>query len=129
MSGTIYLVQHGDFSKTEKYFQKLLSIFQKSKFDKYGQQGVEALRKYTPKRSGITANSWTYSVDISEDRVVIAWDNTNVNKNVKIALLIQYGHGTGTGGYVQGQDYINPAMKPIFENILEGVRREVVNSG
>ena len=115
----------GSFDNTDKYLQKALHVFHQSKWDHYGQMGVEALAANTPKRTGKTANSWTYEVDIAGQGVTITWLNTNENKGVNIAIILQYGHGTGTGGYVQGQDYINPAMKPVFDEIAEAVSMEV----
>ena len=115
----------GNFSKTENYLQKALHAMKQSKWDRYGQMGVEALAAGTPKRTGKTADSWTYDVSFEGGGVTLSWSNTNENKGVNIAIILQYGHGTGTGGYVQGQDYINPAMKPVFDQIAEAVSMEV----
>lgn len=95
---------------------------------KYGSKGVTALSSATPVDSGLTANSWTYVVEVRGESATIHWMNTNVNKGVNIAVILQYGHGTGTGGYVQGRDYINPAMRPIFDQIAEEAWKEVVNA-
>lgn len=89
--------------------------------------GVDALARSTPKDSGLTANSWDYVVTRTGDSVSIYWTNTNVNDGAQIAILLQYGHGTGTGGFVAGQDYINPAIQPIFDKIQEDVWRKVKN--
>ena len=91
----------------------------------YAQKGVQALEDATPRRTGLTALSWSYEIERTADSITITWTNSNFNKGVPIALMIQYGHGTGTGGYVPGVDYINPAMKPIFEEIEQRVMKEV----
>jgi hypothetical protein len=93
----------------------------------YGQMGVNALAAATPKDTGETASSWTYRITKSGSGVTIAWYNTNVNGNAVIALLLQYGHGTGTGGYVVGRDYINPATRPVFDQIAEAVWKKVTS--
>ena len=92
---------------------------------KYGDIGVAALASATPKESGRTASSWTYEISSSSGGSAITFLNTNVNRNVNIAIILQYGHGTGTGGYVRGIDYINPAIRPIFDNMVEEIWREV----
>jgi hypothetical protein len=124
----ISITGKGDFSKTFKF----LNFVDKFKVDKilekYGQQGVSALAAATPINSGQTANSWNYTIKNSGSSYSIHWNNTNVNNGVNIAVIIQYGHGTGTGGYVQGIDYINPAMRPIFDKIAEEAWREVVKA-
>lgn len=116
-----------DSNKTENFLKKALQVFEKKFiFEKYGKIGVEALRKETPKDSGLTADSWYYEI-IEQDNgnVTIEWNNSNVNKYVNIAVIIQTGHGTGTGGYVKGIDYINPAMRPVFQEIADNLWREV----
>lgn len=123
--GVIKITQKGDFSNTEKFLEKLKGIFHKSKFDKYGQWGVQALSANTPVESGLTASSWYYEVSNTSSGVSITWLNRNVNKGVPIAIILQYGHGTGTGGYVQGRDYINPALKPVFDRIEQDFLEEV----
>lgn len=94
---------------------------------KYGEKGVEALREATPIDTGKTANSWQYEIIQNDTGVSIVWSNTNVNNGIPIAVLIQYGHATGTGGYIEGIDYINPALKPIFEEIAQKVWRTVTD--
>lgn len=94
---------------------------------KYGQVGVEALAKNTPVDSGATARAWRYSVGLDRQGFKINWHNDNINKGVNIAVILQYGHGTGTGGYVEGTDYINPAMQGVFEDIADAVITEVTN--
>lgn len=114
-----------DFKNTEKLLKKILSGSLYGRLEQYGKRGVAALEAATPVETSATANSWTYKVIKSKSNPGIAWYNTNENDDVSIALLIQYGHGTGTGGYVQGIDYINPAMRPVFDSILEDIIREV----
>lgn len=94
-------------------------------FHKYGEMGVRALANATPKDSSKTANSWMYEAKVTNGSAAIYWSNTNVNAGVPIAVIIQYGHGTGTGGYVQGIDYINPAMKPVFKKMADEIWEEV----
>jgi hypothetical protein len=115
----------GDFSKTESFLKRISSGDIYSKLHQYGKMGVDALSKATPKESGDTAKSWGYRIIKSRVNPGIEWYNTNVNDGANIAILIQYGHGTGTGGYVQGRDYINPAMRPIFDKIAEEIWKEV----
>lgn len=120
--------QKGNFNKTNSYFQRLLGVAKLSKLDKYGKEGVEALKAATPADTGKTANSWTYEIERNKDGAVIYWSNTNINDGVPIALILQYGHGTGGGGYVPGTDYINPAIRPVFKNASDDIGREMKNS-
>lgn len=117
--------QKGDFRKTRSLFQRLLEGVNMSILDKYGKQGVEALKANTPTDSGKTADSWGYEIAHEKGSSSIYWTNSNTNQGVNIAVIIQYGHGTGTGGYVQGVDYINPAMKPVFEKIANDAWKEL----
>jgi hypothetical protein len=116
--------QKGDFSKTTKYLQKLAKKEMYRNLDSYGRKGVEALRKATPKDTGLTANSWSYKIEITKNHTSIIWSNSNVREGVPIAIILQYGHATGTGGYVEGVDYINPSIKPIFDEISNKVWKE-----
>lgn len=116
----------GDFSKTYKYLKNIEDALKNGEFDKYGKMGVEALTNATPRDTGKTANSWEYRVVRMRTRVKLEWYNTNENDNVNIAVLIQYGHTTKSGGYVRGIDYINPAMKPIFDEIADKLWKEIV---
>jgi hypothetical protein len=122
----IKITQKGDFSKVEMFLERLKEGINKSIFDKYGKMGVEALRNATPVDTGLTAASWSYQVIYNGDGVTIEFHNSNINKHVNIALILQYGHGTGTGGWVEGRDYINPAIQPIFDQMAEEAWREVV---
>ena len=124
----IRITTKGDFNNTFRFLNKM-SKFQINKIlEKYGQMGVEALRSATPIDSGKTAESWGYEISIGKEGATIYWTNTNQNEGVYIAVILQYGHGTGTGGYVQGVDYINPAIRPVFDKIAEEAWMEVVNS-
>ena len=117
----------GNFKNIERFFDGAKNRLPKrirSVLDRYGRQGVAALQMYTPKDSGETANSWKYEIF----NLGIAWSNTNVTGNgTPVAILLQYGHGTKNGGYVQGRDYINPALQPIFDEIADNCWKEVEN--
>lgn len=122
----IKFTQKGDFSKVTKYLQKQIGIGKKSSvLDYYGELGVNALKEATPKDTGLTASSWSYKTQASDSGATITWTNDNFNKGVPIALIIQYGHGTGTGGWVEGRDYINPAIQPIFDKIAKDLWKEM----
>ena len=117
--------QKGDFSKLSRYFERVKEAAKIGVLDKYGQEGVAALASATPVDSGQTANSWYYEIKRQNGSVSIVFNNSHVNKGVPIAIILQYGHGTGTGGWVQGRDYINPAIRPIFDRITEDAWKEV----
>lgn len=117
--------QKGDFSKLTRFLEKAKNAVHLGILDKYGREGVAALASATPLDSGKTAISWYYEVQHGEGTASINFYNSNVNKGVPIAIILQYGHGTGTGGWVQGRDYINPAIQPIFDKIVEEAWREV----
>lgn len=117
--------QKGDFSKTTAYFNKLKKSSVARILDSYGKQGVAALASATPVDSGLTASSWYYEIENQNGRYKINFCNSNVNDGVPIAIILQYGHGTGTGGWVEGRDYINPAIQPIFDKIADEAWREV----
>ena len=122
----ILTISHkGDFSKTSKFFKTMSNLKFANIMNKYGNEGVRALASVTPVDSGKTASSWTYEVNSSKGGSSITWINTNIINGASIAILLQYGHGTGTGGYVQGRDYINPALKPIFDKIANDAWKEV----
>lgn len=124
----VIVKQKGDFSKTEKFLNTISKKLYYRNLQKYAEQGVAALASATPIDSGTTANSWDYEIRQTKNSVSIYWTNSNVNKGVPIAVIVQYGHGTRNGGYVQGRDYINPAMRPIFDKIAENVWKEVTSS-
>lgn len=115
----------GNFSKTTSRLERLKEIFRAGVFDKYGKMGVEALRKATPVDSGLTADSWWYKVETNATGTTIRWFNDNEVEGVNIAILIQYGHATKGGGYVPPNDFVNPAMKPIFDKIAKDAWEEV----
>lgn len=109
--------QHGDFSKTIRFLKNAPRAISSIDFNHYGKLGVDALRDATPKNTGLTSESWTYEITRKEDRVTISFHNTNVQNGVPIAIILQYGHGTKNGGWVQGRNYINPAIQPIFDKL------------
>lgn len=117
--------QKGDFSKLTHYLEKVKEIVKLGDLDKYGREGVAALASATPVDTGLTASSWRYEIQHRNDSVSIAFYNDNIQNGVPIAIILQYGHGTRNGGYVQGRDYINPAIKPIFDKITEDAWKEV----
>lgn len=124
----IKFTQRGDFSKTAKFFEKCKNLFQAGKLDKYGREGVAALAMATPIDSGKTATSWRYEITNVPGKLSINWLNDNVSNNgTPIAVYIQYGHGTRNGGWVKGVDFINPAIKPIFDKISDEMWKEVTN--
>lgn len=115
----------GSWSKTETWLKKSQNLRVDSILARYGQAGVDALANATPKLSGRTAASWDYNIEKTSSGYSLTWHNMNIVNGAPIAILIQYGHGTGTGGYVRGIDYINPALKPIFEKIASDIWKEV----
>lgn len=117
--------QKGDFSRVTRYFERLKETMRLGILDKYGREGVNALSSATPVESGMTAASWYYKIEHSSNSAAIQFYNSNVNKGVPIAIILQYGHGTETGGWVQGRDYINPAIQPLFDKMAEEVWKEV----
>lgn len=123
----IEIKSSGSFRNTDRWFNKMSRPDVWVTLNSYGRQGVAALAAATPLDSGNTANSWTYEVEITRTRTTLTWLNTNTVNGVNIAIILQYGHGTGTGGYVAGRDYINPAIKPIFDDIANGVWKEVTS--
>ena len=123
----IVLTQSGNFNNTERFLNGAKKLDVKRILESYAKEGVRALSSATPVDSGLTASSWDYKIDISKGSYSISWTNSNVVDGVPIAIILQYGHGTGTGGYVQGRDYINPALRPIFDKIADSVWREVSN--
>ena len=115
----------GDFSKLTSFLEKAKEAVRLGDLDKYGREGVAALASATPVDSGATASSWYYEIEHKQGSASITFYNSNINKGVPIAIILQYGHGTGTGGWVQGRDYINPAIQPIFDRIANDAWREV----
>lgn len=131
MGKFVTISQDGDFKRITKFFNKV----SKGKYlvkilDRYGKMGVDALASATPKDTGLTAASWTYEIDYNDGGAVISWINTNTRARgfVNIALILQYGHGTRNGGWVEGRDYINPALQPIFDELAEKIWKEVTSA-
>ena len=122
---SITFTEKGSFSNTERWLAKLKAQEQFAVLSKYGSLGVQALSNATPVESGLTSQSWSYSVVQRPGYYSIRWHNSHIEDGVNIAVILQYGHGTGTGGYVQGRDYIMPAIRPIFDAIVAEAMREV----
>lgn len=115
----------GDFSKTDSFLQKMLKPVKLDVLNQYGKKGVDALASATPVDTGLTANSWSYEIQESAQSIKIVFKNSNIQNGVPIAIILQYGHGTRNGGWVEGRDYINPALQPIFDELANKVWREV----
>lgn len=114
----------GKTTNTDNFLDRILNGDPYSGLERHAQRGVEALRQATPEESGLTADSWSYEIERG-DNVTIWWKNSNSVNGFNVAIGLQYGHGTGTGGWVEGYDYINPALKSIFDQIADDVWREV----
>lgn len=123
----IVIRQEGNFNKTENFLKKMSRTDFRTHLDKYGREGVRALSSATPMDTGLTANSWSYEIHSSGNTVTIYWTNSNIQSGVPIAVILQYGHGTRNGGYVQGRDYINPALRPVFDKIANDAWKEVTS--
>lgn len=123
----ISIKHKGDFSKTDKYFKNVREASKIKILDKYGKMGCEALASATPQNTGKTANSWSYEIERSNGSVKLIFINSNINEYFPVAIMLQYGHGTGTGGWVEGIDYINPAIQPVFNKLTDDLWREVTN--
>ena len=115
----------GDFSKTNRFLERAKEAVRLGDLDKYGREGVAALASATPVESGLTASSWYYKIERKDGIIRISFHNSNIQNGVPIAVILQYGHGTGTGGWVEGRDYINPAIQPLFDKIVKDAWREV----
>lgn len=115
----------GDFKKLSSFFERAKEAAKMGDLDKYGREGVEALRQATPVDTGVTADSWYYEINRDSGIVSISFHNSNIQNGVPIAIILQYGHGTNHGGWVEGRDYINPAIQPIFDKIAEDAWKEV----
>lgn len=123
--GLIKIKHKGNFNNAERFFNRVLKREYLNILEKYGQMGVEALRSATPSESGKTADSWEFGIEEGNGTVTLYWTNSNENQGVNIAVLLIYGHGLQNGGYVQGIDFVNPAMRPIFEKIADESWKEV----
>lgn len=117
--------QKGDFSDLNKYLERVKEVAKMGDLDKYGREGVAALSSATSVDTGKTANSWYYKIERQNGSVSINFLNSNINEGVPIAIILQYGHATSTGGWVEGRDYINPAIRPLFDSIAEKAWKEV----
>ena len=117
--------QKGDFSKLTRFLERAKETVKIGDLDKYGREGVAALASATPVDTGKTASSWSYEITNKNGSVTITFNNSNIQNGVPIAIILQYGHGTRNGGWVQGRDYINPAIQPIFDRIADNAWREV----
>lgn len=124
----IHIKQKGNFAKLDKYFEQIKKAANIDVLDKYGEAGVKALSAATPIDTGKTSQSWYYEIERKNGKVVLSFLNSNVNDGVPIAIILQYGHGTGTGGWVEGRDYINPAIRPIIDQITNDAWKEVTST-
>ena len=125
MPKVIVFKQKGNWKKTRKFLKHCSHLNIDEILEQYGQQGVEALKFATPRNTGKTAESWSYEIVKEPEKISIIWRNDNLTDGIPVAVLLQYGHGTRNGGYVEGIDYINPAMRPIFERIAARAWGEV----
>lgn len=124
----ISAVSSGSFKKTESFLKKMSKLDISSVLHASAKEGVKALSRATPHDSGLSANSWGYEVSTARGNITIIWTNSDVENGFPVAIMLQYGYGTGTGGYVQGQDYINPAIRPVFDNIANKVWKAVTSA-
>ena len=124
----VVLRQRGNFNNLSKFLNKCRSINIDKILEKYARKGLEALQNATPNDTGKTARSWGYAIEKNQNGVVISWTNSNIVDGVPIAIIIQYGHATRNGGYVTGIDYINPALKPVFDELSEKIFKEVTSA-
>lgn len=115
----------GNYKKANSFLEKLKNALHLGTLDKYGEMGVQALMEATPKDTGLTSKSWSYEIKRGKNTVSISWSNSNIQNGTNIAVILQYGHGTANGGYVQGRDYINPALRPIFDKIADESWKEI----
>ena len=119
--------QKGDFSKLTRFLERAKNLVHLSDLDRYGREGVAALASATPVDTGKTAASWYYDIKIDKESASITFNNSNIQNGVPIAIILQYGHGTRNGGWVEGRDYINPAIQPIFDRIVDEAWKEVTS--
>lgn len=118
----------GDFSKTQQFLAKIVRPDVRPRLEAYGQQGVQALAAATPQASGVTAQSWSYTIEYKDGVWGISWTNSHHNKGVPIAIILEYGHATGTGGWVRGRSYIPRTIKPIMDKIADDVWKVVTSA-
>ena len=127
MSSSLKLQSYGDYSKTIKYLNKLQHLNIDTILKSAGNRGVEALKKATPKDTGKTANSWGYEITKSKNEITITWTNSNIQRGINIAVILDVGHATKNGGYVVGRNYIEPALRPVFDKIADDVWKAVTS--
>ncbi len=118
----------GDFKKTNSLLRRIRKLDFENLLSQYGEQGVQALKSATPIDSGQTADAWDYEIVKGTDSITIYWTNSNENQGIQIAVILNYGHGTGNGGYVHGRHFISPAIRPIFDQIADAAWKEVTDS-
>lgn len=123
----IIFTQRGDFSKTKRYLRKLKEKNYRPILERYANEGLRILQSATPEDTGVTADSWSYKIVINRSKFSIQWLNNHTNNGIPIVILLQYGHGTRGGTFVEGRDFINPGMKPLFEKISEEIWKEVTS--
>lgn len=123
----ITVTHTGDFKRITSFLEKSKETFKLGILDKYGKKGVDALSVATPVDTGLTASMWRYEIQNGSDGATLSFHNDHINKGVNIAIILQYGHGTGTGGWVEGRDYINPAIQPIFDELANEAWKEVTS--
>lgn len=121
----ISVTHKGSFKNIESFFKRAPKVDIRSILEKYAKRGVDALSANTPQDTGLTANSWGYDIHQSNGDYTITWTNTNVVSGIPVAILLQYGHATKNGGFVQGVDFINPALKPLFDDLSKDLWEEV----
>lgn len=119
--------QNGNWDKTTNFLKKFSRFNIKDILKRYGEEGVALLQRNTPVDTGKTANSWYYSISVTKNSASLTFSNSNIVDGVPIAIILQYGHATNNGGHVEGVDYINPAIKPLFEDLASRVWEEVMH--
>lgn len=124
---SIKFTHRGSFDNSERFLKLAKKKNYRATLEKYANEGVKLLASSTPKDSGLTANSWAYEIDTSAKGISITWTNSNLVDGIPVAILLQYGHGTRNGSFVEGRDYINPAMRPLFDKISENLWKEVTS--
>lgn len=125
----VHFEHKGNFKKLERYFARVRNTRNTIDFDEFGRRGVAALRSATPVRTGLAANSWYYTIEKTENSVTINFNNSDIENGIPIAIILQYGHATKNGGWVEGRDYINPSVQPIFDELAKNAWREVTKNG
>lgn len=126
MGRIVSVTQKGNFKKTDRFLSKVVSLHFERKLKHYGELGVQALKAATPKDTGKTAESWNYEIVQEEGRTVLYWRNENLSQGIPVVIILQYGHVTRNGGFVEGIDFINPTLKPLFERMAKEAWKEVV---